>query len=502
MDRRQFLAAAIGALAGRSVRAQPDCDFADCKLPPINPGHIDAGKAGRFERPAGLTKRPLWSKLSIPEKARLFSTLQKAYQRMSRMCPRDPRSLAFQAWLHQYYCCNHKASHARSFPGAATNIHNTSDFLPWHRAFLFFHERIIQGVSGNKDFRLPVWDWESPCGFQTPWPYDSMPLPVVPCKCSPRRETVAPITPFCLQEWLTSGSFDEFAGPPGPESASGAKPGCATLGPHSSVHISLRGYMGQVAVAAIDPVFYAHHANIDRYWEYWRSLYKGRPGFKEHWPDSSEYYFYDGFHHWEKPRLVKVTPCELLDIGALGYCYDPPTLTMPGWKEVCAKPAGETLLSFDKSSFDILSPFLSTTASTGLSAHSRVGGQDEKQALAARFSIGIPNPQPAFYDVAIANPAGDSPVPVGGFAAFVERDAELTPFCSGSCVISLMPDRIRTLIERSAPFQLMYALAPDEPDENLPHQRTSDRADVKWVAATPPVSFEFLVPETPSSIRA
>ena len=214
MDRRQFLAAAIGALAGRSVRAQPDCDFADCKLPPINPGHIDAGKAGRFERPAGLTKRPLWSKLSIPEKARLFSTLQKAYQRMSRMCPRDPRSLAFQAWLHQYYCCNHKASHARSFPGAATNIHNTSDFLPWHRAFLFFHERIIQGVSGNKDFRLPVWDWESPCGFQTPWPYDSMPLPVVPCKCSPRRETVAPITPFCLQEWLTSGSFDEFAGPP------------------------------------------------------------------------------------------------------------------------------------------------------------------------------------------------------------------------------------------------------------------------------------------------
>ena len=32
-------------------------------------------------------------------------------------------------------------------------------FLPWHRAYLGWFERICRELSGNQDFVLPYWDW-------------------------------------------------------------------------------------------------------------------------------------------------------------------------------------------------------------------------------------------------------------------------------------------------------------------------------------------------------
>jgi len=488
MDRRGFLTTAIiGGLAGRIGRAA-DCG-GDCKLPEINLGPIDPSTAGRVERPAARIERPLWSNLSGPDRARLLSTLRTAYKCMSQMPPEDPRSMAFQAWLHQYFCCSHRHGGNRAFPGAGPDIHSTSDFLPWHRAFLFFHERIIQGVSGRRDFRLPVWDWESPRqGYQAPWPYDSMPLPSMPCKCSPRSETVPSVMEICLKEWLWSRSFDEFMGPQGPAlPAAGAKPGCATVGPHSGIHLSLGGYMGQVPVAAIDPVFYAHHANIDRYWEHWRCHYKGKPGFTEHWPASSEYYFYDGFRPRQTPRLVRVTPFDLLDLDALGYSYQRPTVQIPALRSIPARHVGKdaNLLRFDRSSLKTLSPFLTALAAMG---------DANGQTFAARVDIRIQDTQPGFYFVAVADTAGSSPVPISSFAAFVDCDAGATRICSGTCPSPAILAKVRPLIEKSTPFQLMYAVAKGAPDEKLLQQGSLHAIVGNWVAAKPPVEFEFLVP--------
>ena len=70
---------------------------------------------------------------------------------MRSLPPSDPRSLIRQAWLHGYYCD----------PGqAGINVHNSWAFLPWHRAFLYYHEQILGSLIGKPHFRLPYWDWD------------------------------------------------------------------------------------------------------------------------------------------------------------------------------------------------------------------------------------------------------------------------------------------------------------------------------------------------------
>ena len=42
--------------------------------------------------------------------------------------------------------------------------------------------------------------------------------------------------------------------------------------PHNWVHVDLAGLMESPATAGQDPIFWLHHANIDRLWEVWLSL--------------------------------------------------------------------------------------------------------------------------------------------------------------------------------------------------------------------------------------
>uniref|UniRef100_A0A0D9V6N2 Tyrosinase copper-binding domain-containing protein n=1 Tax=Leersia perrieri TaxID=77586 RepID=A0A0D9V6N2_9ORYZ len=78
--------------------------------------------------------------------------------------------------------------------------------------------------------------------------------------------------------------------------------------------------MGVYYSAGRDPVFYPHHANIDRLWEVWRNTATGD---RSHtiftdpdWLDSS-FLFYD-----EEARLVRITVRDVLNIEKLRYAYD------------------------------------------------------------------------------------------------------------------------------------------------------------------------------------
>jgi polyphenol oxidase len=39
-------------------------------------------------------------------------------------------------------------------------IHFSSIFLPWHRWYLFFHERILASLVGDPSFSLVFWNWD------------------------------------------------------------------------------------------------------------------------------------------------------------------------------------------------------------------------------------------------------------------------------------------------------------------------------------------------------
>jgi tyrosinase len=44
---------------------------------------------------------------------------------------------------------------------------------------------------------------------------------------------------------------------------------------HNAVHVWVGGHMGQIAYAAFDPVFWAHHCMIDRLWRLWQLRHPG-----------------------------------------------------------------------------------------------------------------------------------------------------------------------------------------------------------------------------------
>src|SRR5918999_5772593 len=84
----------------------------------------------------------------------------------------DPTSWAFQGAIHGAY--------AAPPPGAAWNMcqHQGWFFLPWHRMYLHFFERIVRAAvleaGGPEDFAIPYWNYDKaspgntiPLGFRT-----------------------------------------------------------------------------------------------------------------------------------------------------------------------------------------------------------------------------------------------------------------------------------------------------------------------------------------------
>ena len=76
--------------------------------------------------------------------------------------------------------------------------------------------------------------------------------------------------------------------------------------------------MGFLGSSGRDPLFYSHHANVDRLWHIWATKLGGE-GFKDpEWLDAS-FVFYDGV---ERPRPVRIRFRDVLDTRNLGYTYD------------------------------------------------------------------------------------------------------------------------------------------------------------------------------------
>ena len=94
--------------------------------------------------------------------------------------------------------------------------------------------------------------------------------------------------------------------------------------PHTSIHAwtgdNRETYledMGNFYSAARDPIFYAHHSNVDRLWTVWNKIGGRR---KDHTdPDflDAEFIFYD-----ENARMVRVKVKDALDTTRLGVSYE------------------------------------------------------------------------------------------------------------------------------------------------------------------------------------
>ena len=214
--------------------------------------------------------------------------------------------------------------------------HGNWYFLPWHRAYLLMYERLIRDVTGNPSFALPFWDWtEDPRlpeifveprtpdgkpnwlyvadpGYERTWP-SAEPLP---------SENVGPAV---LRRILTTGIYEQFATsrPSGQNSLDpswvvdrdAGVQGELEGNLHNMVHNHVGGWM-PTSMSPRDPLFLAHHSNIDRIWAVWNAL--GNPNCPDPlWRDMRfERHFYNVDGTFASP-----TVSELLLPEPLGYTY-------------------------------------------------------------------------------------------------------------------------------------------------------------------------------------
>ncbi|MGA2257747.1 MAG: tyrosinase family protein, partial [Thermoguttaceae bacterium] len=81
-------------------------------------------------------------KSSDPSAAASLASYAKAVEAMLALPPTDPRNWHRIAFVHFLDCPHHNWW-----------------FLPWHRGYLGWLERICRQMSGDANFALPYWDW-------------------------------------------------------------------------------------------------------------------------------------------------------------------------------------------------------------------------------------------------------------------------------------------------------------------------------------------------------
>ena len=180
-DRRNVLIGLSGAAAGlsmidRKAFAKPIAapDLSKCgpaTLPsgapidccPPNQSTIIDFKPPQLTTP--LRVRPA-AHLVTPE---YLAKYKKAVELMKALPADDPRNFTQQAKVHCAYCDG--AYDQIGFPDLEIQVHDSWLFFPWHRFYLYFHERILGKLIGDETFALPFWNWDAPEGMKMPTMY-------------------------------------------------------------------------------------------------------------------------------------------------------------------------------------------------------------------------------------------------------------------------------------------------------------------------------------------
>ncbi|XP_059437104.1 polyphenol oxidase, chloroplastic-like [Corylus avellana] len=291
-----------------------------------------------------------------------IAKFNEAIKRMKALPPDDPCNFEQQANVHCAYCDG--AYHQFGFPDHELQIHSSWLFFPFHRYLLYFYEKILGKLIGDPTFALPFWNWDHPDGMQMPAMFQNgqlrdryrnrnhLPPTLIDFDYSSRVEEIgtAP-TPDprkiisrnlkIMHRQMVSGAktAELFHGYPY-RAGDNPEPGAGTVEhvPHNNTHLwcgdPTRPYwedMGNFYSAGKDPIFYAHHSNVDRMWDIWKTLEGGtRKDFTDSDWLNSNFIFYD-----ENRQPVRVYVRDCLDSNNLRYKYQP--VEIP-WKEPPNKP--------------------------------------------------------------------------------------------------------------------------------------------------------------------
>ncbi len=182
------------------------------------------------------------------------------------------------------------------------------NFFGWHRMYLYYFEQVLRWAAQDTTLRLPYWDYTDPAQLALPQPYRVTTAALYDGKRNPDVNSGAATLSSLrtnINNLLNISTYFTY------ESR-------IEEGIHGYVHCTVGptcpvAHMGDVPVAGNDPIFYSHHANIDRMWACWQNLYPTPAGT---WQDQQ-------FSFPDATGTLQTKPVkEFLDSTKLGYVYD------------------------------------------------------------------------------------------------------------------------------------------------------------------------------------
>lgn len=170
--------------------------------------------------------------------------------------PSNPLGWTNQANIHYNHC-----------------THGNWFFLPWHRAYLLYFERICRKLTGNNDFALPYWNWTThPAIPDVFWDTSSPLYDANRAVLQSDQADPSWVGATVIENILSEPNFNLFAsGPPSPstELHFATNTGMLEGTPHNSIHAWIDSTDMGTFHSPLDPVFWTHHNMLDCLWVDW-----------------------------------------------------------------------------------------------------------------------------------------------------------------------------------------------------------------------------------------
>lgn len=207
-----------------------------------------------------LAVRKRTTAMKPKEKNRFMQVIKQLIE-----APGDPNPFGIMVDYHNMDIVDHRM-HSMSGPIGEKR------FLPWHRVFLLKLEKMGQTI--DPQFFIPYWDWtteqEVPTWIASYKPTVKVSGPNIVVTRNPKPSNLPisdpdhlPTTPE-INALYKKGTFLSFT-----RALEG--------GPHNAVHRWCRGSMSDLSTAPADPIFWMHHAQVDRIWSIWQINHKSGP---------------------------------------------------------------------------------------------------------------------------------------------------------------------------------------------------------------------------------
>jgi hypothetical protein len=235
-----------------------------------------------------------------------------AMKKLTQTSPRDPRGWKQQANIHLNFC-----------------PHSNWFFLPWHRAYLHYFEMICRDASGWSDFTLPYWDWTTSPAIPAQFWGNGNPLYDAnrDARFAQNQNAQADpkwISARVIKKILGNSDFVTFGSAAAIHQRDSAGTGELEGTPHNNMHNWIGGTTAQhtdgdmgTFLSPLDPIFWLHHANVDRLWTEWSRLHPAGTPADQGWQGFPLQHFYD----LQQKKWVTVHVKDTFSTYAYGYRY-------------------------------------------------------------------------------------------------------------------------------------------------------------------------------------